>query len=165
MSSSLTYYELLGISPSADSTELRSAFRNLSKELHPDTTSLPHEEAAKRFQQVCEAYELLNDPQRRQAYDLSIKEDVNSSKYVPDPFGQIENGVERKNLIGQRRPLSGGELFSLTLLAIALLLSLFLALTFALLRGRELYIYPSWLVIWPSLERFYDSFYRCLHFH
>jgi len=55
-------YELLGVPTSANNAELRKAFRQLSKQLHPDTTSLPRDAATRQFQNVCEAYDLLSDP-------------------------------------------------------------------------------------------------------
>ena len=72
MTPSSNCYELLGVSPSANNAELRKAFRQLSKRLHPDTTSLPRDEATRQFQKVCEAYDLLSDPVLRADYDLSL---------------------------------------------------------------------------------------------
>ena len=70
-------YELLGVSTSANNAELRKAFRQLSKQLHPDTTSLPSDEATRQFQSVCEAYDLLSDPVLRANYDLFIEKENN----------------------------------------------------------------------------------------
>ena len=49
-----------------------------------------------------------------------------------------------------RRPLSGGELFSLLLLCMALCMSLLLGIGFAVLDGKELQVSPSWLSPTPS---------------
>lgn len=62
------YYETLGVSRDADEAQIKSAFRNLAKELHPDRN--PDDATAEqRFKEVNEAYEALKDPQRRAAYD------------------------------------------------------------------------------------------------
>jgi molecular chaperone DnaJ len=61
------YYELLGVSRDASHTEIKSAFRRLARELHPDVSAEP--EADRRFRAVAEAYEVLSDPERRRAYD------------------------------------------------------------------------------------------------
>ena len=146
MKPSYNCYELLEVSPSANNAELRKAFRKLSKRLHPDTTSLPSDEATRQFQNVCEAYDLLSDPVLRANYDLSIKKENNlvnqkieSNLTKPEP-------VQFSRSIGVRRPFSGGELFSLLLLITSILLSLGLGLLIAFLRGGNLDFTPSWLM-------------------
>ena len=86
MTPSSNCYELLGVSPSANNAELRKAFRQLSKRLHPDTTSLPSSEATRQFQNVCEAYDLLSDPVLRANYDLSIEKDNNLMSQKKDLY-------------------------------------------------------------------------------
>ncbi|MBI1385440.1 MAG: molecular chaperone DnaJ [Rhizobiales bacterium] len=62
------YYDVLGVSRTASEQELKSAFRTLAKELHPDKNP-DKPDAEKRFKEINEAYETLKDPQRRAAYD------------------------------------------------------------------------------------------------
>ena len=143
---------MLGVSSLADGETLRKAFCKLSKELHPDTTSLPKDEAVNRFQQVCEAYELLNDPILRAAYDRNLAEEIcrRENLKVHSEF-IARNYVSKKNVVGARRPLSGGELFSLLLLLISFLISLFLGIGFAISQGRELIVRPTWLFVGGSI--------------
>ncbi len=61
------YYEVLGVSRSADEEEIKKAFRRLAKQYHPDANKEQGAEA--RFIEVNEAYEILSDPQKRAAYD------------------------------------------------------------------------------------------------
>src|SRR5262249_32788586 len=62
------YYETLGIARGAGEQELKSAYRRLAKEFHPDCN--PGDTRAElRFKEVSEAYEVLKDPQKRAAYD------------------------------------------------------------------------------------------------
>ena len=62
------YYETLGVSREADDKALKSAFRKLAMQYHPDRN--PGDEAAEaKFKEVNEAYEALRDPQKRAAYD------------------------------------------------------------------------------------------------
>ena len=62
------FYEILGVSRNADDKALKSAFRKLAMELHPDRN--PDNPGAEvKFKEAGEAYEVLTDPQKRAAYD------------------------------------------------------------------------------------------------
>jgi molecular chaperone DnaJ len=62
------YYEVLGVSRSADEKDLKAAYRKLAKQYHPDAN--PGDTAAEHaFKEINEAYEVLKDPQKRAAYD------------------------------------------------------------------------------------------------
>ncbi len=139
-------YELLGVSTSANNAELRKAFRQLSKQLHPDTTSLPRDEATRQFQNVCEAYDLLSDPVLRANYDLFIEKEKNLKSQKKESYLKNIQPVQFSKSIGVRRPLSGGELFSLLLLITSIFLSLALGVFIAFLRGGNLNFTPSWLM-------------------
>jgi len=62
------YYETLGVTKNADEKELKSAFRKLAMQFHPDKNP-GDAEAEHRFKEIGEAYETLKDPQKRAAYD------------------------------------------------------------------------------------------------
>lgn len=61
-------YQVLGVSREAGDRELKSAFRRLARELHPDVNRHDPEAEAK-FKAAAEAYEILNDPERRATFD------------------------------------------------------------------------------------------------
>src|SRR5574344_2466550 len=61
------YYEVLGVSKTASDAEIKSAFRKLAKQYHPDVNKEPG--AAEKFKENGEAYAVLSDPDKRRKYD------------------------------------------------------------------------------------------------
>ncbi len=62
------YYDVLGVQRNASEQDLKSAFRKLAKDHHPDRN--PDDKSAEqKFKEINEAYEVLKDPQKRAAYD------------------------------------------------------------------------------------------------
>ena len=62
------YYEVLGVSSNATQEEIKSAYRKLAKQYHPDLHP-GDDAAAEKFKQVNEAYSIVGDPDKRQKYD------------------------------------------------------------------------------------------------
>ena len=61
------YYEVLGVSRNASDSDLKKAYRRLAMKYHPDRNA--GAEAEQKFKEAKEAYEVLNDPKKRSAYD------------------------------------------------------------------------------------------------
>ena len=61
------YYELLGVQRDASEADIKRAFRQLARELHPDVSDAP--DADERFREVVEAYEVLSKSETRELYD------------------------------------------------------------------------------------------------
>ncbi len=145
MKGETSYYKILGVNENASNHELRKAFCKLSIELHPDTTSLEIEVAKSKFQEVLEAYEHLNNSNLRKIYDDKLKENsriINNTNVLNNLVIDSNN----QNLIGNRRPLSNGELFSLFLLIIIISISLIGSIFIASFTGKELETIPLWLI-------------------
>jgi len=140
-----SYYKILGVNENASNHELRKAFCKLSIELHPDTTSLEIDVAKSKFQEVLEAYEHLNNSNLRKKYDDKLKENsrIRNNTNVLDNLVIDSNN---QNLIGNRRPFSNGELFSLFLLIIIIFISLIGSILIASFTGKELETIPLWLI-------------------
>ena len=67
MASSRNYYDVLGVSKTADEKEIKSAFRKLAKQYHPDINKEPG--AEEKFKEIGEAYAVLSDPEKKKQYD------------------------------------------------------------------------------------------------
>ena len=63
----MDFYQVLGLTHTADAAAIRAAYRNLAKRYHPDVSELP--DAHARFIAITEAYEVLGDPIARERYD------------------------------------------------------------------------------------------------
>jgi len=145
LKSETSYYKILGVNENASNHELRKAFCKLSIELHPDTTSLEIDVAKSKFQEVLEAYENLNNSNLRKIYDDKLKE-KSRSKNNTNVLNNLIIDSNNQNLIGNRRPFSNGELFSLFLLIIIISISLICSIFIASFTGKELDTIPIWLI-------------------
>jgi len=140
-----SYYKILGVNENASNHELRKAFCKLSIELHPDTTSLEIDVAKSKFQEVLEAYEHLNNSNLRKIYDDKLKENSRITNNT-NVLNNLVIDSNNQNLIGNRRPFSNGELFSLFLLIIIISISLIGSIFIASFTGKELDTIPLWLI-------------------
>ena len=145
MKGETSYYKILGVNENASNHELRKAFCKLSIELHPDTTSLEIDVAKSKFQEVLEAYEHLNNSNLRKIYDDKLKEN-SRSKNNTNVLNNLVIDSNNQNIIGNRRPFSNGELFSLFLLIIIISISLIGSIFIASFTGKELETIPLWLI-------------------
>jgi len=75
------YYEVLGVTRSASADDIKNAFRNLARKLHPDVNKA--EDAEEKFKEINEAYGVLSDPDKRAAYDRYGFQGVNTNG-MPD---------------------------------------------------------------------------------
>lgn len=76
------YYEVLGIQKGASDSEIKKAYRKLAKQYHPDTNP-DNKEAETKFKEATEAYEILSDQEKRDAYD----------RYGHSAFDQMGGGA------------------------------------------------------------------------
>ncbi|KAK6205395.1 X-domain of DnaJ-containing-domain-containing protein [Scheffersomyces amazonensis] len=98
-----TYYDLLGIETNATSLEIKKAYRKAAIKLHPDKN--PNDpQAAARFQEVGEAYQVLSDEKLRATYDKYGKQESIPKEGFEDPtefFSMIFGGEAFKDWIGE----------------------------------------------------------------
>ena len=97
MGNKIDYYELLEVTRDADGEEIKRSYRSLAMKYHPDRNQ-GNLEAEAKFKEVCEAYEILKDDQKRAAYD----------KYGHSAFSQGGGGAGFGGFGG----MDLGEMFS-----------------------------------------------------
>jgi curved DNA-binding protein len=82
------YYQTLGVPRTADSEEIRKAFRKLARQFHPDVAKDKNKKAAEeKFKTVNEAYEVLSDPEKRKKYDELGADWKEGAHFRPPPGG------------------------------------------------------------------------------
>jgi curved DNA-binding protein len=77
------YYAVMGVKRDATQDEIKRAYRKLARKYHPDVSKEPG--AEERFKAVGEAYEVLKDPQKRQAYDQLGNQWNDGQEFRPPP--------------------------------------------------------------------------------
>jgi DnaJ-class molecular chaperone len=87
----IDYYKVLGVHQDADSKQLKNAFRELAFQYHPDRNE-NNPQASEKMKQINEAYAVLSDPKKRQAYD-SLK-----SKFGESAYGKFRNGYSERDI-------------------------------------------------------------------
>jgi curved DNA-binding protein len=97
------YYEILGLTRSADAGEIKRAYRKLARKFHPDVSK--EKNAEDKFKEVQEAYEVLRDADKRAAYDHLGRDFRNGQQFRPPPdwaqrFGNSGGGQRFSDLNG-----------------------------------------------------------------
>nr|WP_321514196.1 molecular chaperone DnaJ [uncultured Pseudodesulfovibrio sp.] len=114
------YYEVLGVDRSASQDEIKSAYRKKAFKYHPDRNQ-DDPEAEPKFKEAAEAYEILGNGEKRQAYDRFGHEGVNGNGFsgfssnedifgaFSDIFGEVF-GFSSAGRGGANRPRAGSDL-------------------------------------------------------
>jgi len=118
MAAKRDYYEVLGIARNASQEEIKSAFRKLARQYHPDVNSAA--DAEERFKEINEAFAVLSDPEKRSVYDRYGHEGLSGASgrwdfNNFDPFEIFEQFFGFGSMGGRRRrnvPRRGEDLYT-----------------------------------------------------
>ncbi len=105
------YYEVLGVPRTADEREIKRAFRQKARELHPDVSEAP--DAEQQFREVVEAYEVLSKTETRSLYDRFGHSGLRTGGFRPAHFdfgdlSDLFSAFFGDDLFGARRPSRRG---------------------------------------------------------
>ncbi|MGJ8670271.1 MAG: DnaJ C-terminal domain-containing protein [Oceanococcus sp.] len=104
------YYKLLGVDRKADSAAIKQAYRRLARKYHPDVN---HEAGAEdKFKDLQEAYEVLRDDEKRQAYDQLGANWKAGQQFRPPPGWGGSSGGDFGGFSSQGFSAGGGDGFS-----------------------------------------------------
>lgn len=103
MATNRDYYEILGVSKDASSTDIKKAYRKLALQWHPDRNKSV--EAEKKFKEINEAYEVLSDSKKKQAYDQF------GQAAFSQGFGSQAGGWGQQGPFNVRFSWGGGDTF------------------------------------------------------
>ena len=90
MATQRDFYDILGVQRDASDDDIKRSFRRLAQQWHPDVNTSA--EADTRFKEINEAYQVLSDPQRRQAYDMFGRAGVGGAGFDPFASGGANAG-------------------------------------------------------------------------
>lgn len=102
------YYQVLGVSKDASDQDLKSAYRKLAMQYHPDRNP-GNPEAEEKFKEASEAYQVLSDPQKRAAYDRYGHAGLGGNGFEGNPFSSAQDISDIfGDLFGEMFNMGGG---------------------------------------------------------
>ncbi len=96
------YYEILGVSKTAEEREIKKAYKRLAMKYHPDRNQ-GDKEAEAKFKEIKEAYEVLTDAQKRAAYDQYGHAAFEQGGMGGGFGGGFNGGADFSDIFGERR--------------------------------------------------------------
>lgn len=96
------YYKVLGVDKNASAENIKKQYRRLARQYHPDVSK--EKNAEEKFKEVQEAYEVLKDPAKRNAYDQISSQSHRKADFTPPPGWEFQ----RRSSAGTETSFDGG---------------------------------------------------------
>lgn len=104
------YYKILGLERGASKDDVKKAYRKLARKYHPDVSK--EKDAEERFKEVGEAYDVLSDEKKREAYDRLGSNWQSGEQFTPPPGWQYAGAGGQEGGYSQVDPEAFGDFFS-----------------------------------------------------
>ena len=104
----VNYYQILGVATNASDLEIRQAYRELSKQYHPDTTKFPLAVAQQRFLDIRAAYDVLSNPEERSRHDQQRRYLQNLQRYLERSQRSLSSSA-RSQATASQTPTSASQ--------------------------------------------------------
>src|SRR5687768_83447 len=105
------YYAVIGVSRTASQDEIKRAYRRLAVKYHPDKN--PDPQAQQRIVEINEAYDVVGDPEKRNAYDQRLDNPWAEVITAPDPPKHRDPAYRRKRPPVNPKPGRVSETYAL----------------------------------------------------
>ncbi len=107
----MNYFEILNVSQNAEDEVIRASYKALAKKYHPDNTELDAEVAARKMQEINEAYQVLADKESRQRYINELHDNIPQSeateRYETEKKNQTKEQTKEQDYINIQRKTTG----------------------------------------------------------
>lgn len=114
------HYEVLGIAPTASTDDIRSAFRKLAREYHPDTSR--HSNSDEKMAEINRAWSVLSDPRARMEYDRSLRAKSHTAESSRQRDDSVSEPVRPQVIQPARFPWRGILFFGVVAVVLVLVM-------------------------------------------
>lgn len=103
----MNYFEILNVSQNAEDEVIRASYKALAKKYHPDNTELDAEVAARKMQEINEAYQVLADKESRQRYINELHDSIPQSEATERYETEKKNQAKEQDYMNIQRKTTG----------------------------------------------------------
>lgn len=150
----MNYFEILNVSQNAEDEVIKASYKALAKKYHPDNTELDAEVAARKMQEVNEAYRILSDKEARQRYINELHNGMFESEQAErhETKGEMQS-QEYVNVKSETGKFNSDDIFRVIIYGV-IIISVICCLVYY---GPGL-LKDTWGSIWDSIQDVISTF-------